>query len=429
MPVTLSGFTPTYPHPNHASPRFGQAGASWNQERDGLIAGSPGDHAFGKMPAMPPERATLPNHESTRLFMAWETLEQLCAKAILHLKKRLATAFAQVRLQVGQWMAQAKETAIYGLGQIYQGPISLPVYNLVERQALFSPVSACSLQTMDADLQRAIKRTTFFPVPELGNIELSAWHIPAQYGKPTILIHHGRKSNISQQGPLLSALKAKGFGVFIYDYPGFGKSEGVPQIETIHHAANAAQAELIRRGVPIGEQVVLGHSLGGAVAVDQLHRLNPSANSKEKPRALVVVNTLSRAEDVLQSRAEEYRAFNWVVQRYPGLLKRFPMLRSFFSLSDKIRDVARKEIPILVMHADNDAVFPEKLGRDLHNQARRAVKPAGKSLSYDIPVEYRTLTGTHSLKKPLCEQVANHLEAFLKALPAESFSSRWFPFL
>lgn len=424
MSVTFSRFN----YPPNARLHVKQDGLGDTHWSDASVVRPSGRKEFGSLPILPSEPVDLSNGDSTRLFMVWEALERSGAKAIAHLKERFAGAFAKMRLLAGEWAAQARETAIYCLGHIYRGPISLPVYNLVERQALFSPVSACSLRTMDADLQKAIKRTVFFSVPELGNIELSAWHIPAQPGKPTVLVHHGRKSNISKQGPLLSALKAKGFGVFIYDYPGFGKSEGVPHIETIHHAANAAQAELIRRGVPIREQVVLGHSLGGAVAVDQLYRLNPA----EKPQALVVVNTLSRAEDVLQSKAADYRAFNWIVRRYPGLLERFPILRNFFSLSDKIQHVALNNIPILVMHADNDAVFPEKLGQDLYNQAQHAVKMMGSTETppfVEAPIEYRTLAGSHGLKEPLCEQLADHLEAFLKTLPKPSFSRRWFSFL
>lgn len=363
------------------------------------------------------------SHNVERAFWLLEQMERLgkrFGKLLQHWRTQISE-FCETRL------VRVKESLIYALGQIYSGPMSERLYNQLEQQALFSPVKTCSLGSMSPDLQAAIKRTILFPVPELGGTELAAWHIRAQPGMPTILFHHGRQHNISQLGSFFTEMKQKGFGIFAYDYPGFGRSEGQSKVATIHHAAQAAQEELTRRGVPFNQQIVMGHSFGGAVAVDHLARL--SADSPEKPKALVVINTLSGMDDVLYSHSQDYRAFSWVLQRYPELMQRFPNLREFFNLREKIALVAQKNIPILVLHADHDKVFPEKLGRDLHASAQeaasilpQAVQLGGKAVS-STPIEYRVLEGGHRLRRHICEQAAGHLEDFLALLPTKAATS------
>ena len=56
-----------------------------------------------------------------------------------------------------------------------------------------------------------------------------------------------------------------GYNVFIFDYRGYGRSEGSPDVKGINLDAEAALETLLARTA--GKVIVFGKSLGGAVAV------------------------------------------------------------------------------------------------------------------------------------------------------------------
>lgn len=62
----------------------------------------------------------------------------------------------------------------------------------------------------------------------LDNTKLNARYIPPKENKPIILFSHGNWGNISWFFDIMIPFAKKGYGIFIYDYRGFGKSKGFP---------------------------------------------------------------------------------------------------------------------------------------------------------------------------------------------------------
>jgi uncharacterized protein len=78
--------------------------------------------------------------------------------------------------------------------------------------------------------------------------------------------------------PVRRWLGSSGFGVACIEYAGFGVSSGTPSEHGCYRSADAALAYLQRRSaVPPTEIIVMGWSLGSAVAVDLASRLDVRA--------------------------------------------------------------------------------------------------------------------------------------------------------
>jgi pimeloyl-ACP methyl ester carboxylesterase len=77
----------------------------------------------------------------------------------------------------------------------------------------------------------------------------------------TVIYNHGRGENINRYWGRVELLWEAGCNVFIYDYEGFGKSEGTPSGEACYADARAALSWVRDRGVPSAlakEGMVLG---------------------------------------------------------------------------------------------------------------------------------------------------------------------------
>jgi len=174
---------------------------------------------------------------------------------------------------------------------------------------------------------------------------LHAWWWPN--GKKTALLHcHGNAGNLSHRGPVIGQIRQLlDVSVLIFDYPGYGKSDGRPSEEGCYAAADAAYNWLVDTEKIAPEDIILyGDSLGGGVAVDLARR--------RQHRSLVVVKTFTSAPDVAR-------------QLYPWLPVRWLMRNRFDNLS-KIKECQR---PVFIAHGDMDDLIPFDQGKRLFEAA------------------------------------------------------------
>ncbi|HYW80277.1 MAG TPA: alpha/beta hydrolase, partial [Thermoguttaceae bacterium] len=99
---------------------------------------------------------------------------------------------------------------------------------------------------------------------------LHGWYMPHNDPRAVILFCHGNAGNVTHRIEALRMLNRRvGASVLIFDYRGYGKSEGKPGEEGILVDARAARKWLAEReGIAESQVVLIGRSLGGAVAVD-----------------------------------------------------------------------------------------------------------------------------------------------------------------
>lgn len=176
-------------------------------------------------------------------------------------------------------------------------------------------------------------------------VKLHGWFARRDSAIATLVISHGNAGNLSHRLPIIKTFRDLGFNVFMYDYRGYGRSEGSPTEEGVYRDGRAAFDYVIRRSDVDSTNVILfGTSLGGAVAVDV---------ALDRPAAgMILESTFSSARDVARV-------------AYPFLPAQF-LLRSKFDSAEKIRSI---RIPLLFLHGDQDSIIPISLGRKLFEAA------------------------------------------------------------
>lgn len=182
-------------------------------------------------------------------------------------------------------------------------------------------------------------------IPTEDGITIHGWFAPADSAFATLIISHGNAGNISHRIPLIRRLQQAGFNVLMYDYRGYGRSQGSPYEGGVYNDGRAAfDYALTLPGADPARIILWGTSLGGAVAVD--------VATYRKAAGLILESTFSSARDVAQT-------------IYPFLPMRF-ILRSQFNSAEKIRGV---HIPLLFIHGTMDGIIPIGLGKKLFQAA------------------------------------------------------------
>jgi len=176
-------------------------------------------------------------------------------------------------------------------------------------------------------------------------VKIHGWFAQADSAIGTLVISHGNAGNISHRIDFIRRVQRTGFNVLMFDYRGYGKSEGSPNEAGVYSDGRAAfDHALGLPGVDPRKIILWGTSLGGAVAVDvALHR--PAAG-------LILESTFSSAKDVARL-------------SYPYLPVQFT-LRAQFNSIDKISGI---RIPLLQMHGNKDRIIAFELGKKLFEAA------------------------------------------------------------
>jgi len=101
-------------------------------------------------------------------------------------------------------------------------------------------------------------------------VRLHGWFLPAEPRSPrgrfVFLLFHGNTGNISHRLDFASAWLELGVNLFLFDYRGYGQSEGQPSELGTYLDAQAAYEWLRQRGFPASNIIALGKSLGGGIA-------------------------------------------------------------------------------------------------------------------------------------------------------------------
>jgi len=182
------------------------------------------------------------------------------------------------------------------------------------------------------------------------NLILSAWYIPAKKGEFTILFCHGNGGNMAHRLDSINIFNEIGLNCFIFDYRGYGNSQGKSTEEGLYTDAQAAYDWLVKEKKISPENIIFfGHSIGGSVAA------HLAGNVKVKGLIL---------ESCFTSYADIGRKF------YPYMpVKLFA--RYNFNTFEYVKKV---KCPILVIHSRSDEIIPFEFGLRLYEQAANEPK-------------------------------------------------------
>jgi hypothetical protein len=176
-------------------------------------------------------------------------------------------------------------------------------------------------------------------------LKLHAWHVPAKDAAGTVLFCHGNAGNVSHRIETIAVLHKLGMNVLVFDYRGYGKSEGRPTEEGTYRDAEAAWAYLVEtRGEKPQRIVIHGRSLGGSVAAHL---------AMDRTAAGLIVE--SSFYDITELGAELFR---WLPVRWLSRMK--------YKTAEYVKGA---RCPVLVIHSREDDMIALHHGQKIFDAA------------------------------------------------------------
>lgn len=193
---------------------------------------------------------------------------------------------------------------------------------------------------------------------------IHGWWLPRDKARLTVLFCHGNGGNVSHRLETLRIFHGLGVSAFIFDYSGYGLSDGEPSEAGTRGDARAAWDWLVReQGIAPGSIVLFGRSLGGAVAAELARELSGEG---VRPAGIVLESTFTSVPDM-------------GAYMYPWLPVRHLARYSY----DSAGALAGLDLPGLFLHSPDDEIVPYALGRRLYQ-------------GYDGPKTFEELKGDHN---------------------------------
>ena len=170
-------------------------------------------------------------------------------------------------------------------------------------------------------------------------LRLSSWYVPAGNSEMTVLFCHGNGGN------MMHRLDNLGLNCLVFDYRGYGNSEGKPTEEGTYLDAKAAYKWLTEQKKIAPENIIIfGRSLGGSIAAQLASQVGAAS--------LIIESTFTSYVDIGK-------------KFYPYMPVRF-FARFSYKTIDYIRDV---HFPVMIIHSRNDDLIPFEFGLELYEAA------------------------------------------------------------
>lgn len=175
---------------------------------------------------------------------------------------------------------------------------------------------------------------------------LHGWYFAHPNPQAHLLFCHGNGEHLGFLGPWADQLRREHrVSLFVFDYRGYGKSEGRPHEQGVLRDGEAALAWLAARADIDPDQIIIyGRSLGGAVAI----RLAAERGA----RGLIIERTFDSIVDL-------------AANIYPWLPVRLMMRNRYESVST----IRSYDGPLLQLHGDDDSLVPVEAAKRLFEAA------------------------------------------------------------
>jgi hypothetical protein len=159
-----------------------------------------------------------------------------------------------------------------------------------------------------------------------------------------IVYFHGNAGHRGGRADRIRDYLAAGYGVLLVGYRGYGGNPGMPTEAGLYNDARANLAFVAREHVRPEQTVLLGESLGTAVAIQM---------ATEHPILALVL------EAPLASITHSARA-------------RYPLFAFDFLVRDKfnsLQKIGKVNVPLLLIHGEQDRTTSVRFGRMIYNAA------------------------------------------------------------
>lgn len=182
--------------------------------------------------------------------------------------------------------------------------------------------------------------------------KLHGWFLsPPARVKPkgTIIFNHGNAGSVGHHLPFVGWMVRGGYQVFLYDYRGYGKSEGeITRKGLVQDVSAAINYVKTREDVDSKRLISFGHSLGGAKSLAALgEKMIPGV------RGVISFAGFASYEDMARGIGGQMGA-NLVTDDY--------------SAQDYIEKIS--PVPVLLAHGTDDRTVPFSQGEKLFEKAK-----------------------------------------------------------
>lgn len=190
-----------------------------------------------------------------------------------------------------------------------------------------------------------------FYVPSFDGTRLLAWDLKSKTPNPEnlVLVFHGNAENLSSHAFNFTWMLDKKTDVLIFDYRGYGLSEGTPYPKgVVEDGLKFLQIAYDKfKAGNYKHFIIYTQSLGGAIAMRALEEVS----WRNEISLLVLDSTFRSPQDVARSKLGGL--FWWLIS-------------SEYTADPKLSHLT---MPILVIHASRDPIIPIKEGLELFTNA------------------------------------------------------------
>lgn len=176
-------------------------------------------------------------------------------------------------------------------------------------------------------------------------LKLHGWKMHGKNEKKgSILFFHGNGDNVSTQLPNTYWMIDYGYDVYVIDYRGYGLSQGDVDLDATISDMEASIGTVIRQLESDQQLVVMGHSLGGSMAVYVVAK----SQYRDRLAALVTIESFSDYRQI----AQEAMNNSWLLWAFQWPLS-YTIDNTYRPL-DYIAEVA--PVPVLILHSESDTL-------------------------------------------------------------------------
>lgn len=194
----------------------------------------------------------------------------------------------------------------------------------------------------------------------LDGTKLHGWFIPAKGEAWGTVVHfHGNAGNITANLKMVSFFPYHGANIFMFDYRGYGESEGSPERKGVYEdSLSAVHYVLSRNDVNRNRVFFYGQSLGGANAIAV------AAVTKDPMiRAVIIDSSFYSYRSIVRDKIGEISFISW----FKGPLS-YVMATDSFHSGNLIGAIA--PTPVMLIHGTADRVVPYHHSTRLFERAR-----------------------------------------------------------
>ncbi len=194
--------------------------------------------------------------------------------------------------------------------------------------------------------------------------KLHGWYLPGEIGQPLLVFCHGNAGNISHRVDNLRLLRELGLSVFIFDYRGYGQSDGKASEPGTYSDMRGALNWLKEKGRRTEEMIYFGRSVGAGVALQLA--------IEEPPAGLILEAPFTS----IKAMGQQHYPLLWLLAGW-ALEARY----------DNLAKIGQLKTALLIFHGDRDAIVPQQMGKELFEQAAQpkqfySIPGAGHNDSY-----------------------------------------------